>query len=340
MPEVFLRKNPAFEEAQCGKQPRYFFEVRLPGILPNGEPLWIPVFWRLNPFSHILLKEIYTVEIAGAPIQKANLNALREDTLKAVLSLLRNSRLPRYAFVFNERRDMIFVYVAGRHLKARSATGPEFSAEDLGQLSRRLCDYLASAKRVQSGDEPSPHLLSWHDLRLYPPAFVVCGEPDLYLPVFFEPNAGRGKLTLEYDETEFYETTGDKPEAEALLRIFEKVAHYLRSARRIADATDLCIELPDPRMWEETLVDARYRLAYRDTSNGSIVKVQMPVTRKNGYLIAHHGNGTGGSTLFLSRELEDLKSRVGSRLQKKRVITHPEELVLEEGNHTHGHPTM
>lgn len=96
MLEVRIKRNPEYSKHGSEKIPRYFFELDLGGIIKGATQATLPVYWRLNRAPHPILKEIYSVEIAGITVEKGNLLALEKALPDAVQALANYSTLPYY----------------------------------------------------------------------------------------------------------------------------------------------------------------------------------------------------------------------------------------------------
>ena len=178
----------------------YFFELGLEAEAGGIRPQ-IPVFWKPNPFPHILMKEFYTCSIAGVPLEKGNLSALKRVVQESVAQLLKGEGIPSYYFLLRSSDEPIRVFRDRGQLNARPAEGPRFSAIDIHTLWERVSQYLVMMGRIAEASGLSTRLLSWYDLQLYPlVASLRTDDASVWWPIFGEPDASGSRLYWEPSE--------------------------------------------------------------------------------------------------------------------------------------------
>jgi hypothetical protein len=144
----------------------------------------LPVYRRENPSPHPVLKEIYSCEVAGKNLEAANVYALRDKVQGQLDTIAPAHQLPLCYFRAPRFDYSLPVYEEGSHLVCPVLTGPKIKADDLAHLRHPVVRHLHTTGYLADDEEPEVLVVRPSDLRLLPPAAVICSldDPGLWLP--------------------------------------------------------------------------------------------------------------------------------------------------------------
>lgn len=331
MLEVKLKRNPAWVEGIEGV-PRYFFEIDLGSMARERRRALVPVYWRPARSIHVLLKEIYSADIAGIGIEKGNLQALAQSVKDALLSLVRANSLPCYFLSWPSGGAMVPSYRQDKALHVRLGE-VQFKASNIGQLRTRLAEYLIRTRKIKQPDELMVYLLSPGDLQIRPPDSVLFypEASEIWLPVFYQEGE-RGKV-LAVDLGALADGLPELEAAQDIFQLRQQVAESLFSAGKINDRLELrigCIGAETWRGWQRLLVAKSLVLTYyADQARGLGGKVQIPIYANENEYIAAHKEGSDRYALCFGRDEQDLRRRVAEELTRSGIIPSADWLTIE-----------
>lgn len=336
MLDIRPRRNPQYAEGKKDGESRYYYELNLEGIIRERPK--VPIFWKPNEFSHILIKEIYYCDIAGIRLEKGNLGALEQSVQKAVLELVKYSTLPSYYLILTEREESIPVYPLKRGFQARPGEGPQFSGTDIGQLWDRVSDYLVRLKRIKRKEELEINLLSWRDLKLYPPGFILSygdGRNGLWMPIFYEEGP-QDNVRLHYDTVGLFPKNSGPTNLSDVSGLLKKIGSELTQKGKISSPYDLRLVEVCQEIWHrlERIADPTgLVLSYYDARKEEIRKMEMPIFNlQEELMVQQRGEGIL-SIIHFGRDIQDLKNRIAADLGRQNIVLDSSYLTIETRGH-------
>jgi hypothetical protein len=144
----------------------------------------IPVFKRINPAPHPILKEIHYCEVAGQTLEAANPYALMEKVAMLLDGIAPARTLPLAYFRVPDMDYELPVYEDDGQIVSPVVGGPNLKADDFAGIRRHVCRYLVSTGYVSDQEQVSVGVLRPRDLRLVTPAAVFrsIADPELWIP--------------------------------------------------------------------------------------------------------------------------------------------------------------
>jgi hypothetical protein len=317
--DIRVDKNLTYEGGSQS-QPRYFFEVDMSSVLPGeGRTARLPVFWRPNPARHPLVKELYWTQILGTTVEKGNLDALERVVPEAIEAVVDYGTLPYYLLSL-PIWDKLPIYLSGDKLCLHLPDGPTLTAEDIGQLWRRLGDHLLGIGKLHSRQEIAVRIVLWKDLQTYPMALAL-GNGNVWIPIFSHP--GSEGFRLNYDAIGVPSRFLDVADVFALRR---EVAADLAERRAIMSPFELRMDQVGEDVWEALqsyVSPSGYVLSYF----GEEARVQMPVYEVDGEAFAVDRNSK--PSLIFSPDFDELLRHVTEELIRARRLPRATILTLE-----------
>ena len=155
----------------------YLFRVGMTSGFGRQEA-GLPVYRRVNPSPHPILKEIYFCEVAGQTLEAANVFALRAKAQAALETIAPAHALPLAYFRAARYDYSLPVYEEGSHLVCPVITGPKLKGDELASLREPVTRWLCSAGYLVEGEDPEIQVVRPSDLRLVPPAAVIRSLDD------------------------------------------------------------------------------------------------------------------------------------------------------------------
>jgi hypothetical protein len=192
---VGLERNPdAVVELGAENPPDvhlYLFRIGMRSGFGRQEAA-LPVYRRVNPSPHPILKEIYFCEVAGRNLEAANVFALRSKVQQALELIAPAHTLPLCYFRAARFDYSVPVYEEGSHLVCPVITGPRIKGNELASLRGPVTRWLRAAGYLADGEDPEIEVVRPSDLRLVPPAAVIrsLDNPDIWLPTVEGSSAG------------------------------------------------------------------------------------------------------------------------------------------------------
>ena len=178
---IGLERNPdAATELGADNPPDvhlYLFRVGMTSGFGRQEAR-LPVYRRVNPSPHPILKEIYFCEVAGQTLEAANVFALRAKAQAALETIAPAHALPLAYFRAARHDYSLPVYEEGSHLVCPVITGPKIKGDELASLREPVTRWLHAAGYLVEDEEPEIQVVRPSDLRLVPPAAVIRSLDD------------------------------------------------------------------------------------------------------------------------------------------------------------------
>jgi hypothetical protein len=243
--------------------PLYSFRLGLRAGFSGQERASIPVFRRVNPHPHPVLKEIYYCEVAGSMLEAANVHALREKVARMLETIAPAKTLPLAYFRVPAMDYSLPVYEEGGRIVSPVLAGPKLKADDLATMRRHACRYLENAGYVSDESQVEVRVLRPSDLSLVPPAALIRSleDPDLWLATV-EGDSAEGlvvgvlgeatELRAEERRRPGAQVLNAPPAASDITSLLRLVANELAQANRIADPFSLYARQVRPEIWART----------------------------------------------------------------------------------------
>lgn len=329
---IGLRKNPKYREAESQAEPRYFLSVKCPLASLDQKGASIPLYWRLNPGSDIIHKEIYSCALLGEVIEKANLPTLIETVRWGLFRHLREGLLPAY-FLAAASAPPVPVYLRARELTT-TVGGVNIQGADIVELWRRVGDYLLNTRKIQNPDSVSI-LTVGSDLALIPPAALLFhpGPPPFRLPVLRGSSEAVGVFSYFMGQR----VPQSRPKDNLLENIFslwQETAEDLLNRSRISNVAELLIAQLNSAIWEsrKALAATPNTLTFSAARQGPTAgKTFLEVYQREGKVLTALPTPHGTFMLFLASDPPQLAERVGSELVRQRLLEGTEQLTLQIG---------
>lgn len=318
--DIRLRRNPLFSRRENDHHPRYFMEIEINGALEGIRGLKLPIFWRPQGGPHTRIKEIYSANVVNTPVERGNLDDLREGVKEVLLSLVQ-SGFPSYLILL-QAGETIPLYLRNGSLTGRVLGGPQYQDTDVGRVFCGIRDYLMLSRKFKSPKQMRLARVSTQDLRIHPLEFILYygGDKEILIPVF--PGMGDEDFTISFEGVDF---SGKKD----LFSLRRAVAAYLMGKRGMESPYDLMVRDLRFSRWgrlKPTLQEENRCLSYLGTEE---TKDRLPIFRNGMELIAARSLDRGFE-LYLGKDLEDLKSRVTRGLRRDGLIRQSGSVVVED----------
>jgi hypothetical protein len=320
----------------------YAFRLGVRAGFGGGGIARLPIRHRVNAAPHPVLKEIYSVEVAGRTLEAANLFALRDKVAMLLDSIAPARILPLAYFRVPAMDYDMAVYEDDGEIVSPVLSGPKLKATDLAGIRRAVCRYLTSAGYVEHEDEVTVGVLRPRDLRLVAPASVFRSQlrPDVWLPTvegvssegpvigvlasaarLSEPErrrAGGGPLAQD--------SAPAAPDAISLLRLLRA---DLSPRHDVDEVMALYASDVRPEVWEAVEArseDAGSRLvAYLTDDEGTQLELGVRRTAAGDVCAAFADTGINA---FLADDESTLASMVGRHLHASGFVRFAEEIEI------------
>jgi len=298
----------------------------------------LPVYRRVNPASHPILKEIYYCEVAGQNLEAANVFALRQKAQQALEMIAPAHTLPLCYFRAARFDYSLPVYEEGSHLTCPVITGPKLKGDELATLRGPVSRWLRAGGYLAEDEEPEVQVVRPSDLRLVPPAAVIRSLelPDLWMPTVEGVSAGTPVIGLIVHPAELSVSerrragtdTAPPPSAPDVTGLLRYVGGELGRRGVLLNPWSLHAADVRPEIWARTeeLTDptsrcldcfldgaGQLRLPIRHTAAGEVVAA----------LQEDH------ITVFLGGDEDALAASVGHYLTAAGFLRHPEDVRVE-----------
>jgi hypothetical protein len=300
----------------------------------------LPVYRRENPSPHPVLKEIYSCEVAGKNLEAANVYALRGKVQRQLDTIAPAHQLPLCYFRAPRFDYSLPVYEEGSHLVCPVLTGPKIKADDLAHLREPVVRHLRTAGYLADDEEPEVLVVRPSDLRLLPPAAVICSldDPGLWLPTV-EGTSEAGPVigllshpaALQSGERRRRPLAedGPPPSAPDVSGLIRYVGGEMAVRKRLLNPWALYASEVRPEIWARTeeLTDPTGHTLFGHMEGGESLSVPVRHTAA-GEVVA--GIQERGISVFLAGDLDGLTATVGRYLVAAGFLRHPGDLRPEE----------
>jgi hypothetical protein len=255
--------------------PLYLFRLGLRAGFSGDQPAAVPVFRRVNPYPHPVLKEIFYCEVAGSVLEAANVHALREKVARMLETLAPGKALPLAYFRVPEMDYSLPVYEEGGKIVCPVLAGPKLKARELATVRQQVFRYLLGAGYVTDESHIEIRVLRPSDLRLVPPAAIISCLDDP--SIWFATVEGRSSeglvIGLLGESTELkpeertragFAPPSVPPAATDIGSLLRMVGNELVEAGRLSDPFQLHARQVRPEIWartEQLTDDVGHRLA-------------------------------------------------------------------------------
>jgi hypothetical protein len=330
---IFLERDPGGDG--------YAFRLGVRAGFGGQETARIPVSRRPNPAPHPILKEIHLCEVAGQPLEAANVYALKAKVARLLESIAPARSLPLCEFRVPEMDYSLSVYEHGGMLSSPVIAGPKLKAPDLAGIRQVVCRYLVSAGYVADADQVAVGVVRPRDLRLVAPAAVFLShtDPELWVPAVEGISAegsvvgvvGRPTQLQRRERRRAGAPPGGEPSAPAAPDVIA-LLRYLRTElgrARSTAAGGLYAAQVRPEMWrvaESRTDEAGSRLvAYLSDSEATRLELAVRRTGAGDVAVALQDRGIN---VFLAADEDALASMVGRHLAGAEFLRFAEEVEI------------
>jgi len=315
----------------------YLFRVGMTSGFGRQEA-GLPVYRRVNPSPHPILKEIYFCEVAGQTLEAANVFALRAKAQAALETIAPAHALPLAYFRAARYDYSLPVYEEGSHLVCPVITGPKLKGDELASLREPVTRWLCSAGYLVEGEDPEIQVVRPSDLRLVPPAAVIRSLDDqaIWMPTV-EGTAADGPVIgllvhpaqLQVSERRLAGSDEavppSAPDVTALLRY---VGGEMATRGHMLDPWALYASDVRPEIWARTeeLTDATDRRLECFIEGSTELRLPIRHTAAGEVAVALQEHGI---TVFLAGDDDALARSVGRYLSEAGFLRHAEDIRVE-----------
>jgi hypothetical protein len=274
--------------------PLYRFRPDLRAGFGGEAEACIPVFKRVNPHPHPVLKEIFYCEVAGTTLEAANVHALREKAAAMLETLAPAGSLPLAYFRVPEMDYSLPIYEEGGKIVCPVIAGPKLKAKELAIMRGFVYRYLLNAGYVSDQSHVEIQVVRPSDLRLVPPAAILSSldDPELWFATVEGRSPEGPVIGLLGESTELNPQERERagaqplsapPAATDIASLLRLVANELVEAGRLEDPFALYSREVRPEIWSRTEAvtdDAGHRLeCWLEGDGGEPAKLELPLRR-------------------------------------------------------------
>jgi hypothetical protein len=301
----------------------YYANIEIASITVDLEsrfqvPLWLQTNGR----------DYYTADICGFEVEGDSPEAVIALIERLMPQLVNLARLPTYVFIARRSRKMFPVYTRDDEVFATTPGGPLFKHVELAKVREYLTDYMHTIGALGApGKSEKLHVrgVDRDTLELVRPIFYLKkraqqhDDNEFWAPVFASDRAGTIYTYAASGKREV-----EKAEGHELFWLRSQVAQALMADKRLKEDYDLRPDRLLPEYWAEVkqvLKPLPSRLAYDGT--------RLEVYQKGKHVVAVEPRETEDRyNLYISPDLEDLRSRVAKELVRRRIISAAEKVKI------------
>jgi hypothetical protein len=243
--------------------PLYRFRVGLRAGFSGDASAAIPVYRRVNPHPHPVLKEIFYCEVAGSELEAANVHAVRDKVVRMLEVLAPAGSLPLAYFRAPAADLSLPIYEDGGKLVCPMIAGANLRGDDLAQIRSSVCRDLVNGGYVADPAQVEINVVRPSDLKLVAPAAIIqsLDDPDLW----FASVEGRSPeglvIGLLGEATELHaperqragrQELDSPPAASDVASLLRLVANGLTEKGRPTDPSSLYATHVRPTVWART----------------------------------------------------------------------------------------
>jgi hypothetical protein len=330
--------------------PLYTFRLGLRAGFSGDQLAGIPVFKRVNPHPHPVLKEIFYCEVAGQVLEAANVHALQAKVSRMLETLAPARSLPLAYFHVPAVDYSLPIYEDDGEIVSPVIAGPKLKARDLATMRQHVCRYLANAGYVTEDSQVEIRVLRPSDLKLVPPAALIgsLDNPDLWFATVEGRSAEGLVIGLLGEATELKPDERPRaggpspsapPAASDIASLLRLIAGELIEADRLADPYALFATHVRPEIWARTeqLSDDIGRKLVCWLEDTEPVRLELPLRRSAaGELVTALDHQ--GICVFVALDEADLGRKVGRYLTGHGFLRWEDAVEVEGEQPIHGSP--
>jgi hypothetical protein len=322
--------------------PLYRFRVGLRAGFSGEASAAIPVFKRVNPHPHPILKEIFHCEVAGSELEAANVHAVREKVARMLEVLAPAGSLPLAYFRAPASDFSLPIYEEGGKLVCPMIAGANLKGDDLASIRTSVCRYLLNGGYVSDPSQVEISVVRPSDLKLVAPAAVIKSLEDPAL--WFASVEGRSPeglvIGLLGEATELRAAERPRagrqelespPAASDVASLLRLVANGLTEKGRTTEPSSLYATQVHPEVWARTeqLTDDVGRSLVCWLEAEEPVRLELPLRRTAaGELLTALQDE--GIAVFTGTDESVLAARVGQYLSGSGFLRFEEAVEVEE----------
>jgi hypothetical protein len=323
--------------------PLYRFRVGLRAGFGGDASAAIPVFKRVNPHPHPVLKEIFYCEVAGSELEAANVHAVREKVARMLEVLAPGGSLPLAYFRAPASDFSLPIYEDGGKLVCPTIAGASLKGDDLAAIRSNVCRYLVNGGYVADPSQVEISVVRPSDLKLVAPAAIIKSleDPELW----FASVEGRSPeglvIGLLGEATELRPAERPRagrrqldspPAASDVASLLRLVANGLTEKGRITETSSLYATHVRPEVWARTeqLTDdvGRHLVCWLEDDDQP-ARLQLPLRRTAaGELVTALEDE--GIAVFTGVDASALAARVGQYLSGSGFLRFEDAVEVED----------
>jgi hypothetical protein len=338
---VGLERNPG-AVVELGAEnppgvPLYVLRVGLESGF-GGTQAGLPVYRRENPAAHPVLKEIYSVEVAGKVLEAANVYALRDKVQRQLEVIAPGHSLPLCYFRAPRFDYSLPIHEEGSRLVCPVLAGPKIKANGLDEIRELVVRHLHTAGYLAPEEEPEVLVVRPSDLRLVAPAAVVRSLDDerLWMPTVegvSEQGPVVGLLSHPAElRSEPRRRVGAAPEpppsSPDVTGLLRRIGAEMAQRGRLLNPWALYAAEVRPEIWARTeeITDPTSSTLACHLESGERLEVPVRHTAAGELVAALQERGI---TVFLAGDLDALNASVGRHLAAAGFLRHVADLRPE-----------
>jgi hypothetical protein len=298
----------------------------------------LPVYRRVNPSPHPILKEIYFCEVAGKTLEAANVFALRAKVQTTLEAIAPAHSLPLCYFRAARFDYSLPVYEEGSRLVCPVLTGPSIKGRELAELRDPVTRWLQSAGYLAAGEEPEVEVVRPSDLRLVPPAALIrsLDDPSVWMPTVEGSSPGGPVVGLLAHPAVLHvpqrrvagSDEAPPPSAPDVAGLLRYLGGELAVRGHVVNPWTLYASGVRPEIWarSEEVTDATPRRLQCYIEGEAELRLPIRHTAAGEVCVALQEHGI---TVFLGGDDEALAAVVGRYLAEAGFLRHADDLRLE-----------
>jgi hypothetical protein len=308
--------------------PLYRFRLGLRAGFSGDQSASIPVYKRVNPNPHPVLKEVFYCEVVGSELEAANVHALQEKVTRMLAAIAPAGSLPLAYFRVPMVDYSLPIYEEGGKLVSPMIAGANLKAPDLAGIRRNVCRHLVTAGYVSDPSEVEILVVRPSDLKLVSPAAVIrsLDDPEFWLAAVTGHSSEGIVIGVLGEATELWPEERRRAGAQELsspaaandvASLLRLVGSELAESGRHADSFALYATRVQPEIWSRTeeLTDELPRRLACWLEGDESAPLELPLRRTAaGELLAALDDE--GITVFCAADEALLKERLGRYLSR------------------------
>jgi hypothetical protein len=304
----------------------------------GGTEAGLPVYRRVNPSPHPILKEIYFCEVAGQTLEAANIFALRAKVQRTLEAIAPARTLPLCYFIAPRFEYSLPVYEEGSRLVCPVLTGPKIKGAELAAIREPVSRWLRTAGYLAPHEEPAVEVVRPSDLRLVPPAAVIrsLDDPEIWMPTVEGSSPAGPVIGLLVHPAQLQiaerrragEDSPAPPAATDITGLLRYVGAELASRGHLLDPWALYAAGVRPEIWARTeeLTDATDRHLRCFLEESGELRVALRHTAAGEVAAALQEERI---TVFLAGDDDALATAVGRYLSAAGFLRHVDDIRVE-----------